>query len=207
MNPYASALVILPKVLATIPPVRRCVDVGCGDMGWLRALHELAPTAELLGVDLRSDHVPEETRHALIGAGGRTVALGVMPHLQMDLSNPEPPSPHSPWRRCGLVICLEVAEHLHPEHAETLVSFVSSLVAPMGCLLWSAATPGQGPYGEDDNPGVHHNERPHAYWEQLLGEQGFVVQADVTNALRVPHDDVDPWYTANLTLFGRSLAL
>jgi 2-polyprenyl-3-methyl-5-hydroxy-6-metoxy-1,4-benzoquinol methylase len=62
-----------------------------------------------------------------------------------------------------LVICTEVAEHLPPSSARTLVA---SLTSHGEVVLFTAATPGQG--------GRHHlNEQPHEFWEHLFREHGF----------------------------------
>ena len=62
-----------------------------------------------------------------------------------------------------LVMCIEVAEHLSAQRAE---SFVSELCAVGRCILFSAAIPGQG--------GTNHlNEQYPSYWIKLFAERGF----------------------------------
>jgi len=103
------------------------------------------------------------------------------------------------YRPAGLVLCLEVAEHLPPESADTLCDTLASAVAPGGWLLFSAATPGQGGSG-------HLNEQPHAYWVEKLAARGLVVDEWHTDELR---DDWArcaaraPWYGANLVCFSQ----
>lgn len=199
MNPYASARVVLPHVLDLFDfigiPMLRAVDVGCGDMGWLKALRELRPYSELLGIDIEPyDHVPEPHRTASIA------------YLQTDVRTLELPQSNSPWRMSDLVISLETAEHLHEEHADHLLNIIAALTGRTAAiLLWSAAVPGQGPYGAEDDHGAHHNEQPPFYWEEKLIDRGFVILRDQTENIRLliaDSPDVDPWYKG-LTLFQR----
>jgi hypothetical protein len=68
-------------------------------------------------------------------------------------------------RRYDLVISIEVAEHLRPERAETLVDDLTHLA---DLVLFSTAIPGQG--------GAHHlNEPSQSHWARLFGEPGYTV--------------------------------
>lgn len=74
----------------------------------------------------------------------------------------------NPWRpahRFDLALCIEVAEHLQPEHADTLVE---TLVASADRIYFSAARPGQGGEG-------HHNEQDKAYWLSKFSQHGYVL--------------------------------
>lgn len=200
MDPYKSARIVLPLVLDHIDvPVIRAVDLGCGDMGWLRALHELRDGAELLGVDVEPyDCVPTANRSRSIH------------YLQEDLRTLDFPKKSSPWRRSDLVICVEVAEHLPKESGGRLLDLVDALAAPASIVLWSAALPGQGPYAPEGweggwNPSWHWNEQPETSWENQFASRGFEVRRDATEAIRaaIANDrHVDPWYK-HLTLFAR----
>lgn len=210
MNPYKSGLTVLSKLYEVTGQVpERVVDVGCGDMGWLRATHELG-SPEVLGLDAQPpEAVPVENRVELIGAGRSHFTL---PYLQVDLTQHFPePDQKSLWRASDLVICVEVAEHLPEEHANTLLDLIALLAAkPEVMILWSAAVPGQGPYPpegvEDPGGSWHHNEQQPAYWEEKFTQRGFEVWDDATDQVleAANSDDVDPWYKNSLRVFIRS---
>ena len=96
-----------------------------------------------------------------------------------------------------LVICTEVAEHLHAEHADTLVE--SLAFSARKWIYFTAATPGQG--GTD-----HVNEQPHGYWiEKFLGK-GFDL---VTHTARFREHlrarlKQTVWFPANAMIFRRA---
>jgi hypothetical protein len=62
-----------------------------------------------------------------------------------------------------LCYCLETAEHLEPQYAD---SFVASVATCSDTILFSAAKPGQG--GE-----MHFNEQQFEYWLEKFGAYGF----------------------------------
>lgn len=116
-----AAAVIIPNALGLLlGPVRRVVDIGCGEGWWALEMAELA--AKVLGVD--GAHV----NHRL---GDRFVAH--------DLEQPLPD-----LGEFDLAICMEVAEHLTPARAE---SFIADLCKLAPYILFSAAIPGQGGNG------------------------------------------------------------
>jgi SAM-dependent methyltransferase len=96
-------------------------------------------------------------------------------------------------RKFGLVECLEVAEHLREEAADTLVA---SLVRHADVVLFSAAVPGQG--------GEHHvNEQPLEYWRSKFAGCGY----DVYDAIRpevVALADIEPWYRYNALVYANN---
>jgi len=93
-------------------------------------------------------------------------------------------------RTFDLAVCLEVAEHLNPARAESLVSDLASL-APV--VAFSAAIPGQG--------GTNHiNERWQSYWRDLFLLAGF----DAIDCLRTSNwhnEEIEWWYRQNLILY------
>lgn len=75
-----------------------------------------------------------------------------------------------------LVLCIEVAEHLHPIYADKLVSTIISGVSNGGLILFTAAQPGQ--YG------THHvNLQPRRYWTEKFGHYGWKYQARETSLI------------------------
>jgi SAM-dependent methyltransferase len=92
-----------------------------------------------------------------------------------------------------VALCTEVAEHLPPRAAPTLVS---SLIGLSDTIVFTAATPGQG--------GRHHlNEQPHSYWAHLFGERGFVRITEDESYIRERIRDVHEamWIHDNLMVF------
>ena len=123
---------------------RSVLDVGCGLGTWLAVARELG-AAEIYGVDgswldpalLEID--PAFARRCDLEKG---IALE---------------------RKFDLVVCLEVAEHLHERAADTLVA---SLAAHGDVVLFSAAIPFQG--------GHHHvNEQFADYWAERFARHGY----------------------------------
>jgi len=147
-----SAAVILPLV-ATLAPLGSCVDVGCGTAGWLRVALDCGAT-RVTGID--GDHVD---RSAL--------QIDAREFVAHELEAPLPP-----LGRFDLVICLEVAEHLSIERAE---SFVADLCGLGDVVLFSAAVPGQG-------GSQHVNERWQSYWVSQFEANGYRV-----------FDSIRPW--------------
>jgi hypothetical protein len=64
------------------------------------------------------------------------------------------------------VLCIEVAEHLPEESAQAVVAAIWRNTLPGGCVIFSAAQPGQGGVG-------HVNCQPPEYWTALARAQGF----------------------------------
>lgn len=65
-----------------------------------------------------------------------------------------------------LVLCIEVAEHLHPIYADGLVDSVVSAAADDAHIVYTAAQPGQF--------GTHHvNLQPESYWVDKFTERGW----------------------------------
>jgi hypothetical protein len=72
-------------------------------------------------------------------------------------------NPYQPTERYSLALCIEVAEHLQPEHADTLVE---TLVHCADRIYFSAARPNQGGEG-------HYNEQDKAYWLDKFSRYGY----------------------------------
>lgn len=157
-----SAAAVVPTVYELVKP-RRVVDVGCGEGLWGREFVERG--CEVLGVD--GDYVQDP----------------LIPFRAVDLEQPFYSSDYV----ADLAVCLEVAEHLSPERAE---SFVTDLCRLAPVVLFSAAIPCQG--GND-----HRNERWASYWVRLFECNDFHVSGDLR--WRFWNDDqIEPWYRQNL---------
>lgn len=166
-----SAQAVVPVVMEQLRP-RKVLDIGCGEGHWLAAFK--AAGCRVHGVD--GDYVPTENR-----------VLGTPEYTAWDLRTPLPNSVRS-WG-ADLVLCLEVAEHLPAERAQT---FVEDLCASGRQVLFSAAVPRQGGYG-------HLNEQPRAYWVHLFDQLGFRCDDEIRTMIAA-REDVAWWYRQNVVL-------
>lgn len=114
------------------------LDVGCGPGIYVQSLLSRSVAAIGIDSDERADGAIGVKREDLFVSG----------------------------RSAGLVLCLEVAEHIESERSEELAGKMFSFVRPGGFLIWSAAHPGQGGVG-------HINCQTKEYWEELLTAAGF----------------------------------
>lgn len=90
----------------------------------------------------------------------------------------------TPPRVFDLALVIEVAEHLKPEYADTLIDTIVRC-APL--VFFSAARVGQGGEG-------HYNCQEKPYWIEKFEKRGFVYDAGLTDTLHKVID-VDPVYT------------
>jgi len=169
-----SADVVAPEVHAWLRPTR-VLDIGCGEGAWL--VRFAASGAAVLGLD--GSYV--DTSRLMIPP------TAFRPH---DLREPLPAQVLA-WG-ADLVICLEVAEHLPPGRAPSLIE---DLTSAADTVLFSAAVPGQGGYG-------HINEQPHEFWIDLFERQGFAITRILQR--RFADDErVAWWYRKNLLVASR----
>lgn len=171
-----SARVICELLMKWIQP-RSAVDVGCGLGTWLHELKNLGvPT--ILGVDGPWVNVNQlQIREDEFAAR----------NLEQDLSL---------GRNFDLVLCLELAEHLSHDRANSLVK---SLVNLGPVVLFSAAVPFQG--------GRHHiNEQWPKYWVERFNTHGFAA-IDCIRKRVWENPDVLVHYKQNTILFAESSIL
>lgn len=95
-------------------------------------------------------------------------------------------------RRFDLAICLEVAEHLPQNKAET---FVNNLVNASDLIVFSAAIPYQG--GQN-----HINEQWPNYWQDLFENRGYRM-FDVIRYRLWDNPQVFFWYKQNIFVFAK----
>lgn len=158
----SSAARVVPAVADLVRPATM-IDVGCGEGWWARAFADLG--VRVTAVD-----------------GPHVDARAAIPITRLDLA-----TERLDLGRFDLAVCLEVAEHLPPDRAETLID---DLIACAPVVLFSAAIPGQGGAG-------HVNERHLPYWAGLFEARGHVV----SGALRWRFWDdraVEHWYAQNM---------
>lgn len=168
----SSAAVIVP-LLKTWVSATSVLDVGCGDGSWLAIYSQMgAETVRGVEIGRPGDHLQISPDHV----------------VHHDLTGPL-----DLGRRFDLVQCLEVAEHLPAESAETLID---SLCRHADVILFSAAIPHQGGVG-------HVNERWPDEWATLFATRGYIC-FDCLRPLVWADDRVAWWYAQNLLLFVRS---
>jgi len=162
----------LPLLLGDACP-DSLLDVGCGTGTWLRAALDMG-IGRVQGLD---------------GAKLAASELHVDPSLikYCDLREAWPFD-----ERYGVVLCLEVAEHLDARHA---LPFIRKLTACGDRIIFSAANPWQ--------TGQHHvNVQWPAYWQDLFNTCGFACRDNlrwkIWNA-----SAIEPWYRQNVFLAER----
>lgn len=99
-----------------------------------------------------------------------------------------------------LVLCIEVAEHLHPKYADGLIDTIISAAHDESTIVFTAAPPGQ--------PGTHHvHLQPRHFWIDKFENRGWSYQSkdssitsiDIEESLDKPHI-----MSKNLMLFEKS---
>ena len=171
-----SARVVVPLVIDLVKPTR-VADVGCGVGTWLSVFKECG-VQDVLGID--GPYIAAED-----------LEFPKVQFLAWDLGKPLRTE-----RRFDLALCLEVAEHLPIECAETLIDTICHL-APV--VLFSAAIPLQG--------GVNHlNEQWPEYWAELFRKHEFVA-IDCLREKIWQNPEVVWWYAQNTLLFAQRSAL
>ena len=167
-----SARIVVPLIRQWLP-VHSVLDVGCGRGAWLKIWRECG-VEQVIGLD--GDYVDTATL--------------LIPPENFRAANVD--RPFALDRRFDLVTCLEVAEHLSPDIAGSLVRCLGDHA---DYVLFSAAVPGQG--------GANHiNEQPYGYWKKQFESVGFTmldcIRPAILNDARVKR-----WYRYNLFLFVR----
>lgn len=168
----ASARAVVPLAQAYLRPTS-VLDVGCGCGAWVSVWQD-AGLHDVVGVD--GAYVDADR---LLFDAGRFRAADIAQPFRLG-------------RGFSLAQCLEVAEHLPADAANTLVD---NLAAHAPMVLFSAAQPGQG--GEN-----HVNEQPPEYWRQLFDARGFEL-FDFFRPRLAGRRTIEPWYRYNLLLFVR----
>ena len=165
---------IVPLIMDVVQPAT-VVDVGCGLGTFLRVFKE-SGVKEVTGID--GSWCKKELLFENIRAE-EFIEMDMEQRISLD-------------RTYDLVVCLEVAEHLSPQRAD---SFVEDLTRLGGVILFSAAVPRQG--------GVNHlNEQWLDYWEDKFNTHGFVMH-DVLRPFLWENPKVFSYYKQNMVLFTK----
>jgi SAM-dependent methyltransferase len=169
-----SARAVIPvvvEILGTAP--HSVLDVGCGVGTWLAVWQEQQGVSEILGVD----------GHYVQPSQLRIPARCFKP---WNLSNPL-----EIGTTFDLVQSLEVAEHLQPHAAVTMVE---SLIRHGNVILFSAAVPGQSGKG-------HVNERRASYWVECFASYSYQV-FDIVRWRIWDRSEIGIDYRQNLMIFA-----
>ena len=162
---YASANTVFDRWWSKLD-AQSVVDFGCGSGAWLRSAKEHG-ASDVLGID----------------------GSWANPPTGVDYRAADLTKPVTLDRTFDLAICVEVAEHLPEEAADTLVQ---TIVGFAEMVLWSAAIPGQGGHN-------HINEQPPEYWAAKFAEHGW----EGTTAVRAGLDGpIEWWYAQNLMIYA-----
>ena len=170
----ASANIILPVIFDLIRPAS-VLDLGCGVGCWLKVAKSLG-AIKVIGFD---------------GEYVNSKQLQILPteFVSVDLSIGMPKI-----ISVDLAICMEVAEHLSTEVADSIVDF---LCKSSDIVLFGAAIPGQG--------GAHHvNEQWQSYWAQKFGNKGYLHSTKLRDYFW-NDERVAIWYKQNSLIFINEL--
>jgi len=158
-------------------PFERSLDLGAGDGYYSYVLREMKTLAYAVEVNEEAaEFTPEEVWF-----------------VQWDLR-----TPLHLRETYDLVLCLEVAEHLPEESADTLCDTIARHASKY--LLFTAAPPGQGGHG-------HVNLQSLEYWIAKLEARGLKFLSEETAHVRHGWQNILglslPWLWNNVTLFRK----
>lgn len=161
--------IIVPYLVEKFKP-RSVVDIGCGIGTFLHVFKQLGVN-DILGLD------------------GKWVNRQQLYIEQAEFREVNLEEPIRLDRTFDLAICLEVAEHLSPAAADTIID---SLTALSSTVIFSAATYLQG--GQN-----HLNEQPFTYWKEKFERKGYAI-IDYFRPVFWNEENVQWWYKQNMFL-------
>ena len=177
-----SADLVLVEMLKFLN-VESIVDVGCGSGAWLKSSMKLG-IKNAIGIDLASSLNLIQTNPDFEGYLKNKSLTLVERDLVKDCTTKLPLS--------DVAFCLEVAEHLPSNVANSLVKLLTD---SSNFVVFSAAQPGQG--------GTFHiNERPLDYWINEFAKCGFDAFDPFRESLG-NNRNVPRFYALNTLFFAR----
>jgi len=180
-----SADLVLVELLKYLN-VDSIVDVGCGSGAWLKSSLK-SGIKNAIGIDLPSSLSLIRTNSDFQGyLNDKSLTL-----IERDLVS----DCITKFPSADVTFCLEVAEHLPSDVANSLVKLLTD---SSNFVVFSAAQPGQG--------GTFHiNERPLEYWIRQFAKCGFEAFDPFREALGInPH--VPRFYALNTLFFAKKNA-
>ena len=169
MSFHGDSDIILEHVLKLVD-VSSAIDVGCALGSWICSLKNLG-VSDVKGLDGPWADKESLSKH-----------IQLSDFVEHDLNS----SVYTDNKRYDLAVCLEVAEHVRPEHADNVVD---TLVGLSDVILWSAAIPKQGGDG-------HVNEQWPSYWQKKFEKYGYVF-LDIVRPLIWNDKRIFKWYRQN----------
>jgi SAM-dependent methyltransferase len=160
---------IVPLIIDLLHP-NSVIDVGCG-LGTFLAVFNENGVDEILGLEggwLDTNNLEISKDKVIIA----------------DLEKP-----FSYNKKFDLALCIEVAEHLSGNSADTIVNTLTGL---SDVILFSAAVPGQ--QGQN-----HINEQWVEYWQEKFAKKGYVFYDEIRNKIW-NNKEINWWYKQNLFL-------
>ena len=171
---YKSAEAIIPIFMDAFNP-RSVNDIGCGAGGWLHVFQKCGVNT-IYGYDvneLTADKYFIDKKHIKTNTDFSSVNFKIQ-------------------EKSDILICLEVAEHLQDEVAD---SFILEILSASPVIIFSAALPGQ--------TGVNHiNEQPPWYWREKFNKFGYT-EVDFIRPQILRNENICWWYRQNITCFVR----
>lgn len=169
---------LAPLIVKVFNP-QSVMDIGCGQGHYLDALSKCG--------------VPK-----VIGLEGSTYAVRNAIHGSVCYWDLRQPLQNETLKNYDLAICIEVAEHLEEEYADTLVDTLCHAKQ----VLMTAAVPGQGGT-------AHVNEQDWPYWAEKFTQRGYCLQMPEMehvkrgiDAAKESGEHVAEWWK-NVMVFGR----
>ena len=167
--------IIVPVLMDVLNP-RSVVDVGCG-IGTFLHVFKKAGVEDVLGYDGTWVNLDQLSKY-----------LSPAFFKKVDLEKTLVPE-----RTFDLALCLEVAEHLHPDSADNLVQTLTLLSSS---ILFAAAVPGQ--KGQN-----HINEQWPEYWQEKFSKYGYIFH-DVLRPIFWNNEQIPRWYKQNMFMVVKS---
>jgi SAM-dependent methyltransferase len=167
-----AAAVVLPLVFDIFKP-SSVADIGCGLATWASVCEDLG-VKEVIGVD--GDYVELER-----------LKIDRSKFISHDLR-----MPLLLKKKYDMAVCLEVAEHIPEQYADTIVE---TLVNTSDLILFSSAIPMQ-------NGQNHINEQLFEYWMDKFGQKEYIFY-DVIRPVIWNNASVDWWYRQNIFIVAR----
>lgn len=163
--------IIVPHIIEAIKP-QSVVDLGCG-IGTFLSVFKKNGINDILGID--GEWTNRELLSKYLDSNNFQVA-DLEKKLEIN-------------KKFDIAICLEVAEHLSKNSADTIVN---NLINLSDIVVFSAAFPGQG--GQN-----HLNEQWPSYWEKIFNSYNYKFY-DVFRPIFWNNDEIQDWYKQNMFL-------
>lgn len=176
LNESLTSAKALVPVLLNYFEFSTVLDVGCGIGTWLKVF--------------------KENGKVIYGIDGHYVNRAELLIDNDEFGSYDLSYPFDLKKRFDLLVCLEVAEHLHSERA---FDFINSICKHSDLIVFSAAIPGQ-------EGTLHYNEQLNDYWVNIFEKNQYScfdsIRHQVWNDTRISW-----WYRQNVLVFIKNSIL